>query len=208
MRHAVNIIYKIIEKVNPNQKAVITWDQPVYALGKQLQWKISTEFGDTIWMLGPLHIEQMFLKLIGDWLEKSGWVEVYDYANINSNGKADSFLTCSGGAGIKRARYAHQLTLAALTTLTKEAFDDQNEFSTYSAWKADLENRSVTAKYWFTVMDLEALFLTCLISLRLSDSDLLLRSFEQMLPWIAAYHIYYFRWVWCFWRICDVYQNL
>ena len=73
VRHAVNIIHKIIEKVNPNQKVVITGDQPVYALGKQLKWRFPTEFDDTIWMLGPLHIEEMFLKLIGNWLEKSVW---------------------------------------------------------------------------------------------------------------------------------------
>ena len=128
VRQAIHIIRKITGKVNPGQMSVVTGDQPVYALGKQLQWKFPEEFGDTIWMLGPLHIEQIFLKLIGEWLEKSGWVEVYDYALINPNGKADSFLTCSGGAGIKRARYAHQLTLAALSTLANEAFNNQREF--------------------------------------------------------------------------------
>ena len=195
VRHAVHIIRKITGKVNPGQMSVVTGDQPVYALGKQLQWKFPEEFGDTIWMLGPLHIEQMFLKLIGEWLEKSGWVEVYDYALINPNGKADSFLTCSGGAGIKRARYAHQLTLAALSTLANEAFNNQEEFSEFSLWRKDVEEKSATAKYWFTVMDLEALLFTFLKSLRLSDFNLFLEAFEEMMPWVAVLdHTHYMRW--------------
>ena len=42
----------------------------------------STEFEDMVWMLGPLHIKQIFIKVIGDWLENGDWTEVHDYANI------------------------------------------------------------------------------------------------------------------------------
>ena len=42
----------------------------------------STEFEDMVWMLGPLHIKQIFIKVIGDWLENGDWTDVYDYANI------------------------------------------------------------------------------------------------------------------------------
>ena len=35
-----------------------------------------------MWMLGPLHIKQVFIKVIGNWLENGGWADVYDYANI------------------------------------------------------------------------------------------------------------------------------
>ena len=79
---------------------------------KQLQWMCPTEFKDIVWMLGPLHIEQVFIKAIGDWIENSGQAELYGYLNINSNGRVHSFSICSGDAGIKGSRYAHQLTLA------------------------------------------------------------------------------------------------
>ena len=46
-------------------------------------------------MLGPLHIEQVFIKASSDWLE------VHEYISINSDGRADSFLTRSDDAGIK-----------------------------------------------------------------------------------------------------------
>ena len=64
-------------------------------------------------MLGPLHIEQVFIKAIGDWIENSGQAELYGYLNINSNRRVHSFSICSGDAGIKGSRYAHQLTLAS-----------------------------------------------------------------------------------------------
>ena len=78
VRHAVNIVHQITQKVNPGQISVITEDQPVYAIGKQLQWMFPTEFKDIVWILGPLHIEQVFIKAIGDWLENSRWTDVYD----------------------------------------------------------------------------------------------------------------------------------
>ena len=37
VRHAANIVHKITQKVNPDQISVITGDQPVYEIGKQLQ---------------------------------------------------------------------------------------------------------------------------------------------------------------------------
>ena len=66
------MVKAIIENVNPGQPVVITADQPVYALRKQLQMIIPDEFREFVWMLGPLHIEQNFIKAIGDWLEEVG----------------------------------------------------------------------------------------------------------------------------------------
>ena len=72
VRHTVNIVYKITQKVNPGQISVITGDQPVYTIGKQLLWMFPTEFKDIVWMFETLHTEQVFIKAIGDWLENSG----------------------------------------------------------------------------------------------------------------------------------------
>ena len=51
VRHAVNIVHKITQKVDPGQISAITGDQPVYAIGKQLQWMSTTEFKDIVWIL-------------------------------------------------------------------------------------------------------------------------------------------------------------
>ena len=121
-RHAVNIVHEITQKVTSDQIFVITANQPVYAIEKQLQWIFPTEFKDIVWILGPLHIKQVFIKMIVDWRENGGWIKVHVYANINSNGLANSFLTCSGDSSIKGSYCTHQLTLASLATLSNEAF--------------------------------------------------------------------------------------
>ena len=47
VRHATKVVMKIVEEVNPGQQPVITGDQPVYALGKQLQWMFPD---DVVWL--------------------------------------------------------------------------------------------------------------------------------------------------------------
>ena len=133
-------------------------------------------------MLEPLCSEQVFIKVIGDLLENSGWTDVYDYANINLNGRTDRFLKCSGDAGIKRSRYAHQLTLASLKTLANEAFKSQTDYTDFKAWKAGLEKKSITSKYFFTVIELEKLLSVFLRSLGESKFDLFIRFSDEILP--------------------------
>ena len=110
-------------------------------------------------MLGPLHIEQNFLKVIGDWLEGSGWTKIYDYSSVSTSGRVDSFLTVTGVSGIKRSRYAHQLTLSVLVTLAREGFELQLEYSDYSQWQENLERKSTKANYLFKVIKLEKVLL-------------------------------------------------
>ena len=73
VRHCGKTIVKLTEKFNPGQVPVLTADQPVYALGKQVQWLYPNEFGNIIWMMGPLHIE-MFVNIIGT-VVKWKWLE-------------------------------------------------------------------------------------------------------------------------------------
>ena len=57
LRHSMDRIIEIIQKVNPGQIPVITGDQPVYALGKQVQWMIE-KYKQVILMMGELQIEK------------------------------------------------------------------------------------------------------------------------------------------------------
>ncbi len=59
-----------IEEVNSGQVSVITGDQPVYAIGKQVQWHYPDLYGEDklVMMMGSLHIEMNFLGAIVDWL--------------------------------------------------------------------------------------------------------------------------------------------
>ena len=109
VRHCINLFVNLTNHLNPGQVTVVTADQPVYALGKQVQWRFPETYKNTLWMLGPLHIEMTFLSAIGDWLEGSDWTQALEKGNISTTGRIESFLP---GKKVKRTRYAHQVSLA------------------------------------------------------------------------------------------------
>ena len=75
-------------------------------------------------ILGGLHIEMAGLKVIGDWLEDSGWMQALVQAKVSSAGIADSFLKVSHAT---RTRHAHQVTVSALYILLKKAYAQHHE---------------------------------------------------------------------------------
>ena len=66
VRHCAKIVKRITNKANPNQVTVITADQPVYALGEQVQWTYTEESKDVFWMMGGLHIEMAYMNAMGN----------------------------------------------------------------------------------------------------------------------------------------------
>ena len=132
-----------------------------------------------------MHIEKNFLEAIGKWLNGSGWKEIYEYSTITTAGKADALLKCAGKSGIKRARYAQQVTLATLQSLSRESFRDQSEFLTFDAWQKNMEAESATAKFWFTVINMDIILFMFVRSLRETDFELFRKCLEEMKPWLA-----------------------
>ena len=55
--------------LNPTQAPVITADQAVFAIAKQVQWAYHERFNSFVSMLAPLCIEMAFMSVIDDWLE-------------------------------------------------------------------------------------------------------------------------------------------
>ena len=151
VRHYTTQIKAITEKVNPGQNPLITGDQSVYAIGKQVQSMFPDEFKSFVWMMGPFHIEMAFMAAIEDWLGGSGWTEIYEVSKVSTSGRIDNFLNSKE---VKRTRYSHAVTLSALVTTSKTAFNSQAEFSNYKAWRKHQEEQSVTCKYWFTLIDM------------------------------------------------------
>ena len=92
VQHCSKVIVVITNKLNLGQQPVFTADQPVFALGKQIQWLYLTEIGQIVLMLGPLHIEMMHFCVIGDWLGDSGWTDIYERSRLSTPGIIDSFL--------------------------------------------------------------------------------------------------------------------
>ena len=119
--HSMKIIQKAISVLNPNQTPVITADQPVYAISKNIQWKYPNIYGEDkfVVMMGALHIEMATLKMIGNWLTGSEWADLLVSAGIYTVCTAESLLTASH---LKRVRYSHQITAASLRLLLMEAY--------------------------------------------------------------------------------------
>jgi hypothetical protein len=113
--HSMRVIKVAVEHVNPSQAPVIALDQPLFALTKQIQWKIPG-FGEYkfVVMMGGLHIEMASFKMLRKWLSGSGWPEVMCNAAVATQGIAESFLSASH---VTRTRRAHQVTAASLFIL-------------------------------------------------------------------------------------------
>ena len=93
VKHGMNIIQQITVRVNPGQIPVLTVDQPLYAIAKNIQWKWPDEYGERqyVVLMGGLHIEMAMLKVIGDWLDGSGWTYVMTSANVTTEGHVHSW---------------------------------------------------------------------------------------------------------------------
>ena len=117
IRHSIDVMKTVVEHLNPGQASVITFDQPLFALAKQIQWKWPEKYGEdkVVLMFGGLHIKMAALKTLGDWLDGSGWAHTQVRADITTPGTAESFLRASH---VTRTRRAHQVTATALHKCT------------------------------------------------------------------------------------------
>ncbi len=145
LRHGMNIVMNAVSFLNPGQIPIITVDQPLYALCKQIQWRWPELYGEEqfIVMCGGLHIEMNAFKVLGDLLDGSGWTGALTQANIATSGTADSYLKVSH---LTRTRHAHQVTAAALYILLHKAYteycssqEDSDGLQSLESWS---ENRA------------------------------------------------------------------
>ena len=122
IRHSMDVVKSAVVHLNAGQTPVLTFDQPLFTLAKQIQWKWPEKYGEEkfVVMFGGLHIEMAALKTVGDWLESSGWAEALVQAEIATVGTADSLHKASH---VMRTRKAHQITAAALYILQHRAYD-------------------------------------------------------------------------------------
>ena len=104
--HAMKVIKAAVEFVNPGQVPVLTMDQPLFTIGKQIQWRYRDTFGEDKYaiMLGALHTEMAAFKTIGDFVNGSGWTNALVVAGIASQGTAESFIYASN---LCKTRHAH-----------------------------------------------------------------------------------------------------
>jgi hypothetical protein len=202
LQHSMRVLKDATEFLNPGQVPVIAFDQPLYALGKQIQWDKPDIYGEDkyVLMFGGLHIEMAVLKAIGSWLEDSGWSDALVQADIASSGTADSFHKSSH---VLRTRHAHQVTAASLYTLLRNAYEKYEENldqaepkEEFSDWCSSQSVISPQFKYWLMTLNFEILILMFITSLRSGNFELYKASLTKLMPWFFALdHHNYARWL-------------
>ena len=202
LRHGMDIVKNAVDFLNPGQVPIITADQPLYALCKQIQWRWPGCYSEDhfIVMFGGLHIEMNALKVLGDLLDSSGWTGALTQANIASSGTADSYLKVSH---VTRTRHAHQVTVSSLYILLHKAYteysssqEDEEGLKSLEAWCDERAKASPQFHFWFTILQLQLQVLIFVRSLREADFKLYIESLSQLVPWFFSLdHTNYARWI-------------
>ena len=203
VKHGMDVIMKATELVNPAQIPVLTLDQPLYTIAKQIQWSWPSIYGEEkyVFLMGGLHIEMALLNVLGDWLEGSGWAAIMASANVTTEGRAD---VLQSGSHTSRAQWAHQVSAAALFCLQSQAFTaykDNLEVDNITAkpfheWCADMESSHPQFFYWGKTLRLEVLFLQFMRSQRDGNFLMYLEALGSIIPWMFAMdHFHYVRWL-------------
>ena len=199
-KHAMTVIKKATEFVNPGQTPVIVGDCPLYALQKKCQWKFPNEVGESqmVCFLSFLHIEMPADKCAGNLLVGSGWDRMFTLSDIHTSGVALSLL---GAKDVKRTRHAHHLTLALITKLKHDAYGTycvgaSRPHVSFDMWLQRQSAKSPT--FWFWLMAEELLLVLCrfIRGQRTGDWTLTKQALHDLCPWFFTFgHTNYARWL-------------
>ena len=161
IRHSMDVVSKAVQSLNPGQVPIITVDQPLYTIAKQIQWNWPGTHGEDkfVVMFGGLHIEMAALKAIGNLLDGSGWGSALVQAGVATPGTADSFCRVTH---VTRTRRAHQITAGSLFVLLEKAYsqylvslsDDQNPLS-LEEWCSHSAELYPQFKFWLLILQMQ-----------------------------------------------------
>lgn len=139
------------------------------------------------------------LRMLGHWLDGSGWVQCLVTASVAISGVAESFINASH---VKRTHCAHTVTAASLFILLNccysqycEGLSDK-EILSFELWHSHRAKTSTQFQYWNTVLELELLVLMFVQSIREGNFELYVDSVSNIAPWFFALdHTNYARWM-------------
>ena len=202
IRHSMDVVKQAVEIVNPGQIPIITVDQPLYAVAKQIQWSWPATHGEDhfIVMFGGLHIEMAALKALGDLLKGSGWTGALVQAGVATPGTADSFLKASH---LTQARRAHQVTASSLYLLLQKAYteystdlDGGNNLMSLDEWRTERAASCPQFHFWCIILQLELVVMIYVRSIREANFQLYIDALTKIVPWFFALgHTHYARWI-------------
>eukprot|EP00112_Aurelia_sp_Birch-Aquarium-sp1_P025733 Seg873.8 transcript_id=Seg873.8/GoldUCD/mRNA.D3Y31 product="hypothetical protein" protein_id=Seg873.8/GoldUCD/D3Y31 len=200
IRHSMSVTKMAIQHLNQDQVPVITYDQPLFALAKLIQWQWPETYGEQklVIILGGLHIEMAAWKAVGNWLENNGWVEALVQGNVFTAGVADSLIKVSH---VARTKQAHQITASALALLLDEAYEIYKRkvpqvYESKEEWINRRKRESPQFQYWHIPFQLEVLVLSFVKSLKSANFQLYLECITKLAPWFFSLdHPNYARWM-------------
>ena len=200
IQHSMKIVKEGVAYVNPNQTPVIAMDQPLFAIVKQIQWEKADLYGEEnyVVMMGGLHVEMASLKMVGHWLDKSGWDSALVQAGITTRGRADSILKA---AHITRSRYAHEVSASTLYILQRKAYKEYIESRdssdiNFKTWVQKKGDHHPHFQFWATVLELELTILELVRSIREGNFHLYFEILGKLTPWMFALDLTnYSRWL-------------
>ena len=123
LRRVMNVVNESWEHLNPNQTPVLTMDQPLSAIAKEIQWLWPDSFTKNKYLImiggggGGLHVEMA--GRVVEWF----WVAKCNHNCWNSVAK--SFVKASY---LSRTKHAHPVTAEALHILQQSAILSYVEF--------------------------------------------------------------------------------
>ena len=202
IRHSMDVIKTAVDILNPGQVPVITADQPLYTLAKQIQWNWPQTHGEDYFVIlfAGFHIEKASFNTLGDLLDCSGWTEALVQAGVATPGTADSFIKA---AHVTRTRWAHQVTASVLYLLRQEGYtqycdelDDGHVAMSVEEWCDTRADASPQFKFWSIILKLELEIMIYVRSLREGDFKLYVDALTKIAPWFFALgHTHYARWI-------------
>ena len=181
IRHSMDVVKAAISSLNPGQVPIITCDQPLYALAKQIQWNWPAVYGEEYFfvMFGGMHIEMAAL------LESSGWTEALVQAGVATAGTADSFVKVSH---LTRTRRTHQVTASSLYLLLEDAYsgfckeigNDSGQIMSLEKWCTERAGTCPQFQFWHMVLKLQLLVMIYIRAIREGDFQLYVDALTKL----------------------------
>ena len=125
-------------------------------------------------------------KLLGDWLDGSGWNSALVAAEVATGGAADAFIKVTQ---VQRTRRVHQVTAACLFSLQSKAYSDYlealengEEPLKFTEWVDKLSKDRPQFLYWNRVLFLELCVLQFIRAIREGNFSLYKKSLVSLVP--------------------------
>ncbi|KAJ2938093.1 hypothetical protein O0L34_g19419 [Tuta absoluta] len=187
LRHGMDLISNLTQFLNPLQTPVMYEDQPLYTIGKLIQWNWPELYGENkfVMMFAPFHIEKAFLGIIGQYMAGCGWISVVVNAGMTARGTAEALLKVTQ---VKKSRTAHEITAAALYKLLNEAHHADSTDISLESWADEKTAELPTFKFWLTSLKLEVLLLFFVRSIREGNYNSFKECLKEMMPWFFIFH--------------------